>query len=145
MAVTSSCRTTSFPDRNDAHRISRRVRLANQIKTRISFCEQCKAWHLYDNDARVDKINREVLRLTALGLRAAEIAVDLNLTRTQVENRIKDLSRVFKAVSRAHLIATAIWLNAIDLQPLMPQFDDPKSMLDVSSKGHDAEPHPAHG
>lgn len=141
MAVTGSCRTTPFPDRDTARRVSRRARLASQIETRLEFCSDCEAWHLRSNDKRVDDVNRKVLEKVALGLRASEIATDLGLTKEQVFHRYKHLQRVFKTISLENLVATAIWLGVIDLKPLMPQFAEPERLLTQSSttKGHDAE------
>ncbi len=143
MAGTSSCRTTNFPDRESAHRTSRRARLSSQIDTRIEYCSECEAWHLRNNDRRVDELNQRLLVLTALGLRAKEISEDVGISEDQVKHRMRDLQRVFKAISRSNLIATAIWLRVIDLEPLMPQFAPPTALLNARTKGPDESASPA--
>lgn len=120
----SSCRASSYEDRGSARVASRRTQMATRIKTDVKYCENCEQWHLVSNDDRIDDTNRQILFKIAQGLRAHEIAADLGLQTQQVAHRVEDLTRVFNALSRANLIATAIWLKVIDLESIMPTFEE---------------------
>lgn len=137
--MTDACRTTNFPSREAARTISRRARLSSQIDTKLEFCDTCEAWHLCTADQRIDALNVQILRSLALGLRDKEISKDLGITEQTVHHRVVSMMQALKAISRANLVATAIWLKAIDLQPLMPQFEKPTSLLRSASGGYSDE------
>lgn len=122
--MTNSCRASAYDDRGQARTASRRTKMATQIKTDVKLCDGCGQWHLVSNDERVDEIDRQILFKIAQGLRAHEIAADLGIQTQQVAHRVEDLTHVFNALSRANLIAAAIWFKIVDLEAIMPTFEE---------------------
>lgn len=116
--MNNACRTTVFPDKTTAKVTSRRLRLARRINTATEFCKECSGYHLVSSDGRIDETDRVVLFKIACGLRAHEIATDIQETESQVVHRVTALMAHFDALSRPNLVALAIFYGLIDVSPI---------------------------
>jgi DNA-binding NarL/FixJ family response regulator len=110
--------TEDYPDKATARAASRRLRISRRIDTAPRFCADCKTWHIASADRRINETDRLVIAKVALGLRAHEIAQDIGESESQVVNRLKALMQHFDALSRANLVALAIFFGVIDIAPI---------------------------
>lgn len=106
----------------------RAVQTVLRLRSRVSFCDDCDAFHVLFSDdyALLDELHSAVLTKIAMGLRDPEISADLGISLKQVEHAVGRLMSRLNAISRTNLVAIAIALGIIN----------PNAFIALTKEGH---------
>lgn len=97
-----------------------------RLRTNISHCDECDAYHLNAEhpEKEVPPSSILILQCLAQGYRDAETAKIVSLTVRSVEGKVTNMMKRFAALSRPNLIAITISLGILDPNSFVPHQEE---------------------